>query len=198
VRLSSRATSFLVLCALAVPMGIAVHLWAEYVGLGDADEMLVVSARHAYLALLAAASLCGFLVALRVWEPSRERRRRAALLVASLPANGRGPRFFAAMLAAQIGFFYVTQFGEGCPLCAGDLVIGLAGALLGSVVCALVLTIFRRRIVRLFAELIAYVERYAPKPSAAALARRAPRVVVRASGLASLVRPNRPPPLLSA
>ena len=38
MRLSSRATSFLVLCALAVPMGIAVHLWAEYVGLGDADE----------------------------------------------------------------------------------------------------------------------------------------------------------------
>ncbi len=115
MRLTARSASFLVLLALVVPCGIAVHLLAEYVGLGDADEALAFSARHAYLALLACASLAGFLVAVRAGAPARERRRRVALLVAALPARGRGPRFFAAMFVAQIAFFYLTQFGEGCP-----------------------------------------------------------------------------------
>ncbi len=194
MRLTARSASFLVLLALVVPCGIAVHLLAEYVGLGDADEALAFSARHAYLALLACASLAGFLVAVRAGAPARERRRRVALLVAALPARGRGPRFFAAMFVAQIAFFYLTQFGEGCPLCAGDFWIGVAGALIGSLVCALILTVFRRAIVRFVAELVAFVARFAIKPRTATRLRGMGPIAIPAHGLDALFRPNRPPP----
>ena len=194
MRLARRSAAFGVLVALAVPFGIAVHLFAELVGLGDADGALVFSPRHGYLALLAVAALAVFPIATRCWAPAAERRRRAAMLLAALPTRGRGWRFFAAMFAAQIVFFYATQFGEGCPLCTGDFAIGIAGAFLGSLVCAAALALFRRPLVAFIATIIAASATARGAKRIACAICYAPRPRNLATGLAAPFPPNRPPP----
>lgn len=192
-----RGPALLAYLSLCVPLGIAAHLGAEFAGLGrDADDV-AFSARHLYLLVLAVAAFAGFLVAVGAFGRSAERRRRAGLIARALPLRGSGPGFLALSAAVQFGFFLLTQFGEGCPLCRGDLGIGMLAALLASVAGACVLAALRRHVARAIA-LHAYRSRRSGLLFVRRPARRA--APARRATYATFARTlgSRPPPRLSA
>jgi hypothetical protein len=140
--------------AFTTPLGIAVHLISELVGLGWHDDAaLALSARHAYLAALALLALVSLLLALR-GVPSGERRARVATLVESLPFRGRGFTFTVLSFLAQFAFFAVTQIGEGCPLCGGDIVVGVVAAAIAALFGALAVALGQRRILEFVLALV--------------------------------------------
>jgi hypothetical protein len=135
----------LLFAALAAPFGIAAHLVSELAGLGLHDDVDVLfSARHGYLALIAFAAMA-VIGAIARATPHRERRRRVAELVAALPMRGRGLGFVAISFALQFGFFAVTQIGEGCPLCGGDVLAGVLAAAVAALLGALLVAYGQRR-----------------------------------------------------
>lgn len=132
--------------AFTAPFGIVAHLAAEFFGLGwhdDADVFL--SARHGYLAVLVLVAFAGFALAIRALPPGA-RRARVAALVESLPFRGTGFRFTALAFVAQFAFFAVTQIGEGCPLCAGDVVVGIFAATIAALCGAFAVSLGKRRV----------------------------------------------------
>ncbi len=136
----------LVFFAFTTPFGIAAHLLAELFGLGWQDGADVVfSARHGYLAVLAAVSLAGAVVAVLAL-PRCERRARVASLVEALPYKGAGVGFASIAFVAQFGFFALTQIGEGCPLCGGDIVTGIVAAGFAAALGAITVTLCKRRV----------------------------------------------------
>jgi hypothetical protein len=140
------ALAAFVFFAFTTPLGIAAHLISELAGLGWHDDADVAfSARHAYLALLAVVAVGGLLLALRNVAP-RERRRRIAEIVEGLPFGGRGIGFTLVSFVAQFGFFAVTQIGEGCPLCSGDVVVGVFAAAVAALLGALAVALAKHRI----------------------------------------------------
>jgi hypothetical protein len=145
VRRRSALAAF-VFFAFTAPLGIAAHLISELAGLGWHDDADVAfSARHGYLAALAVVALLGLFLALRS-IPKSDRRARVAELVGSLPFRGRGAGFTLVSFVAQFAFFAVTQIGEGCPLCSGDVVVGVFAAAVAALIGALAVTFGKRRI----------------------------------------------------
>jgi formate hydrogenlyase subunit 3/multisubunit Na+/H+ antiporter MnhD subunit len=135
-----------VFLAFTTPLGIAAHLISELAGLGWHDDAdVVLSARHAYLGALALVAFVGLLVAL-FSIPRGERRARVAELVESLPFGGRGLGFTVVSFLAQFAFFAVTQIGEGCPLCGGDVFVGVVAAALAALFGAIAVALGKRRI----------------------------------------------------
>ncbi len=191
----SRRHALLLYFALSVPFGVGVHLGSEFAGLGrDADD-LAFSPLHGYLGIMALLSLGIFMVAGGLFPRAAERRRRLQLLAAALPFAGRGPGFFAFSTALQFAFFVVTQLGEGCPLCKGDVLVGVGAALLASLAGSLVLIALRKRIARIVSELSYSRDR---APHAAILGRRprhAARPVSSVYSTFAATLGNRPPPL---
>ncbi len=182
--------------ALCVPFGIAVHLGSEFAGLGRDAGDLAFSALHGYLLLLGGGALAAFLVAGGFFSGSAERRRRIGLMTAALPWGARGSRFAALSAAMQFGFFAITQFGEGCPLCKGDLLVGSIAALVASGIGAFAVAALRRRIVRYFAP--AFASRR-PRVTATPLCRRRSRPTVKSTYAGFTVTiGSRPPPALLA
>jgi hypothetical protein len=170
------ARAALLFFALTTPLGIAAHLISELAGLGwhdDADVFL--SARHGYLAALAAASIVGLLLALRN-VPRRERRAYVGALVERLPFAGRGPAFTLVSFVAQFAFFAVSQMGEGCPLCGGDVVVGVFAAAVAAGIGALAVALGKRHLIE-FALALVYVlvATCADRAAASALSRRRAR-----------------------
>ncbi|HMD03030.1 MAG TPA: hypothetical protein VKG44_08730 [Candidatus Baltobacteraceae bacterium] len=162
----------MVFLGLTTPFGIAAHLISELAGLGWHDDAdVVLSARHGYLALFALASLAGFVAVLYAY-PRAQRRARVAALVDALPFRGRGAGFFAVSFLAQFGFFAVSQLGEGCPLCGGDVVTGLLAAGIAAALGAMVVSLGKRRILGIALALVQYLS---AKPSGASVATRAGR-----------------------
>jgi hypothetical protein len=154
------ARAALLFFALTTPLGIAAHLISELAGLGwhdDADVFL--SARHGYLAALAAASIVGLLLALRN-VPRRERRAYVGALVERLP----------------FAYFAVSQMGEGCPLCGGDVVVGVFAAAVAAGIGALAVALGKRHLIE-FALALVYVlvATCADRAAASALSRRRAR-----------------------
>jgi hypothetical protein len=144
---AGRARAALLFFALTAPLGIVAHLTSELAGLGWHDDADVAfSARHAYLAALAFLSLAGLLLSLR-GVARRERRAYVAALVDSLPFRGRGAAFTCLSFAAQFAFFAVTQIGEGCPLCSGDIVVGVFAAAVAAALGALAVAFGKRRLI---------------------------------------------------
>jgi len=192
----TRGRALLLYFALCVPFGIAVHLGSEFAGLGRDAGDLAFSPLHGYLLVLAAGALAAFLVAGGFFAGSAERRRRLALMTAALPYRARGLRFAALSAAMQFGFFAITQVGEGCPLCKGDLLVGLIAALVASGIGAYAVTALRRRIVRYFAP--AFLSRR-PRTAAAPQRRRQSRPAVKSTyaGFAVTIG-YRPPPAFLA
>jgi hypothetical protein len=140
------AIAAVVFLALTTPLGIAAHLLSELAGLGWHDDADVAfSARHAYLAVLAIIAVAALLCAL-LRVPRGERRTRIAELVESLPFHGRGFGFAFVSFLAQFGFFAVTQIGEGCPLCGGDVLVGVVAAALAALFGAVAVALGKRRI----------------------------------------------------
>jgi hypothetical protein len=143
--------------AFTAPFGIAAHLISELAGLGWHDDAdLVLSARHGYLALIALATLGGLFLAFRSL-PRGDRRRRVAQLVDDLPFRGRGFGFLALAFVAQFAFFAVTQIGEGCPLCGGDIVVGVFAAAVAALIGAIAVTLGKRRLIALALALVWFV-----------------------------------------
>ena len=153
-------------------------------------------ALHGYLLLLGGGALAAFLVAGGFFSGSAERRRRIGLMTAALPWGARGSRFAALSAAMQFGFFAITQFGEGCPLCKGDLLVGSIAALVASGIGAFAVAALRRRIVRYFAP--AFASRR-PRVTATPLCRRRSRPTVKSTYAGFTVTiGSRPPPALLA
>jgi hypothetical protein len=151
------ATAFLIFFAFTTPFGIAAHLLSELVGLGwHADADVIFSPRHAYLAVLALVTLGGF-VATLVTFPRDARRARVASLVDDLPFKGRGAGFTAISFAAQFGFFALTQVGEGCPLCSGDVFTGVLAAAVAAALGALLVAFGKRRMLAVALAVVRYL-----------------------------------------
>jgi hypothetical protein len=117
-------------------------------------------------------------------------------LVEALPFKGTGPAFFAISFAAQFAFFAVTQIGEGCPLCGGDVVVGVFAAALSACVGAVAVMLGKRRLLAFVLGLALWCARL----SAASSGQRAPALRRRAALFASRRRSPfafryRPPPL---
>ena len=143
-----RWPALLMYLALSVPFGIAVHLGSEFASLGrDADD-LAFSPLHAYLAVLAIAALAVFLIAGGLFASASERRRRIGLMSCALPFRGTGARFFVFSAALQFSFFALTQIGEGCPFCKGDIFVGIVAAIVASFAGSFALMRLRRHIER--------------------------------------------------
>jgi hypothetical protein len=185
----------LAFAALTVPFGIAAHLISEFAGLGWHDDADVAfSARHLYLAILAVVSLLG-LVATLLAVPRGDRRARVAELVEALPCRGRGAGFVALSFVAQFAFFAVSQIGEGCPLCGGDIVVGVFAAAVASILGAIAVALGKRRFLEFALALVHYLVA-APGASAAATAAGLERfVAVRATRRSPFAFRYRPPPL---
>jgi len=194
-RRSGDAIAALVFFAFTAPLGILAHLSAEFAGLGvrDADDVLF-SARHGYLFAIALASLAAFVfVLLRGGRGSA--REQAERSVARLPFGGGGTRFIGLSFGVQFAFFALTQIGEGCPLCGGDMWTGALAAAFASLSGAVLVALFKRRVVEFAIALV--IALAVDDDASAAVARlkaTATRVLVCARRCARYVLRNRPPP----
>jgi hypothetical protein len=181
------------LAAAVVPSATLVHLVAEASALGPGALSLAFVLRHLYLAVLVVISLAVFARTVGLGRPRNESRRRVALLGALL--RGRhAPAMLATLLAAHLAFFALTQLGEGIPLLGGDLVLGLALGLLGSLAAALLVSALGRTLARAPARTLAWPRPPAlpaPLPLCSAPPPRS------AAAVFSLFVPNRPPPFPS-
>ena len=181
--------------ALSVPFGILIHLGSEFAALGrDADDV-AFSPLHAYLAAFGLAALLVFLIAGGFFSSTRERRRRMSLLAGALPWNGRGIKFFGLSAALQFGFFVATQFGEGCPMCQGDAVVGIVAACVASLAGALLVNALRARIVRVVIAIAQYLEPRDDVHAAVPVARRISPFIPAPFAAYSIEIANRPPPV---
>ena len=193
-----RARALLLYLAMSIPFGIAVHLGAEFAGLGrDADD-LAFSPLHGYLFAIGLAAFAVFLRAGGFFTTRAERRRRMALLAHALPFGGRGARFIALSAVLQFAFFAVTQLGEGCPLCGGDAAIGVIGAIVASLLGACLLAALRTRIARIVEALCYALERDARSVTVRRVSREAAVSLAKPFERFALALANRPPPLHSS
>ncbi|HEY0798170.1 MAG TPA: hypothetical protein VGD50_03415 [Candidatus Baltobacteraceae bacterium] len=143
--------------AFTAPLGIAAHLLSELAGLGWHDDAdVIVSPRHGYLALIAVITLGGLLAAIAVL-PRGQRRARIAEMIEALPFKGCGFGFSAVSFVTQFAFFALTQIGEGCPLCSGDIFTGVLAAAIAAAVGALFVALAMRRVLELAFALAQYL-----------------------------------------
>ncbi len=153
--------------------------------------------RHAYFGVLIAASTFLFASTVGIGRGACERRRRCAIVRAEMDA-GRRPVGLLLLAATNVGFFGLTQAVEGVPIASGALAVGLAAALAGSLIAALLVFLFGGslavagldsvigRTPRIRAPM-RFASRLRPIP--------APR---QANCAFSLFVPNRPPPAVSS
>jgi len=181
--------------AFTAPLGIAAHLISEFAGLGWHDDADVAfSARHGYLALLALVSLAAFSVVLRS-IPRATRHYHIGEIVRSLPFRGAGLRFVTLAFVAQFGFFALTQIGEGCPLCGGDIFTGVLAAGVAAILGSLAVALCKRRVLELAVDLVCALAelRFAAAAVNASAAHRAP--AARSARRSPFSFRYRPPPL---
>ncbi len=181
--------------AFTAPFGIVAHLVSELAGLGWHDDAdVVLSARHGYLAVIAIASLAIFSIVLRA-VPANARRQRVAEIVEALPFAGRGVGFLALSFAVQFGFFAVSQIGEGCPLCGGDVSVGVLAAAAAALLGALIVTIGKRHVLEFAAALAWYVAKKLCLEATVVFRARKSRVVAHSGRRTPFAFRYRPPPL---
>lgn len=180
--------------AIVVPSAIGVHLVAEAFALGAAAAQPEFWLRHAYLALPLAVALWSFARTVGLGRSRAEMVRRCALVRARLRVAGGGSAV-AAFALGNFVFFALTQLIEGVPIATASLGGGLAAAVAGSILSALVIFLWGRPLVaRALAVAICESRprvRTAPARRRVAVSPRAPRVAF------SLFVPNRPPPVAS-
>ena len=139
-----RLAAHLLFWSCAALLGSAAHLVSELFELGwRVDARLILSADHAYLAVIAVASLASLIVALRLL-PRGERRVRVEALTAALPFKGSGFGFTATAFVAQFGFCAFTLLGEG-RISGDDVVAGILAGALTAALGAVAVTLCKRR-----------------------------------------------------
>ncbi len=179
--------------AFATLCGIATHLVAELTALGwRADASLVVSPRHAGLAVLATASL--LVLGLSAWSV-RTAGARGVLRRLRPPADAR---FVALAFAVQLFVFGCTEFVEGTPLDAGDLGMGLLGALLASAAGAYLVARFHSRVLEALALTFAFLSPALTHGQCASWQRSDAHVRVWRPRALTFSASSRPPPALPA
>lgn len=145
-RLTLRQLSLLAFVATTLPLAILAHLAGELAGLGEQSRFVVVfSGRHAYFVGLGLAALFAFRAIARSAGRVPSEIRLEGLLRA-LPFGGRGARFAALTFAAQLAFFVATQIAEGCPLCGGDVAVGVCAAIVVAAIGSVLLALCERRL----------------------------------------------------
>ncbi len=196
-RALSPFSATLLFFGFTVPLGIAAHLLAELAGLGWHDDADVAfSARHGYLALIAVGALVALALSLRA-VPRGDRRARIEQLVDALPFKGEGAGFVGLSFAAQFAFFAITQIGEGCPLCDGDVFIGVLAAALAAFCGALAVMLGKRRLLDFVLALAWAVAIVFDAERAAGARFAAGLVVLRERSCTPFAFRYRPPPLFS-
>jgi hypothetical protein len=179
---------------------ILTHLASEFFGMGaDADAQILLSPRHAYLALAAVG--CAMFVFLEIRrllaraQGPLDLRRQVSIELARLPLSGDW-RFCSIIALVQFAVGLGTAIGEGCFFCGHDAFFGVAGALLTATVLALIGKFFSRRLSGLAAALasmlLPIMRPVLPAPRADRSRRSTARPVFWFLQLA-----NRPPPIVS-
>lgn len=141
--------------ALVALCGVGIHLLAELVGLGwRADDDLVLSVHHIPLGLLAVTAL-GALITVGV-AVARHPKRKGFIegIVRALPDGGCGWRFLSLAFVSQFFVFAVTEAGEGLPIQSGDLALSVVAALCASLIGALLVWRYQRRVIEAISELV--------------------------------------------
>jgi hypothetical protein len=180
--------------ALVVPSAIGVHLAAESIALGGDAAHAAFWLRHAYLSVPLALALWSFARTAGLGCGRAEMVRRCALARARLREAGGGSTL-AAFALANLAFFALTQTLEGVPIAGPSIGVGIAAAVFGSLLSALVVYGIGRSIVAIA---LAAVARLARSRRGVAPARVRLVVLPRAAASAfSLFVPNRPPPAAS-
>jgi hypothetical protein len=176
-----------------VPAAVLVHLVAEGLSLGRAGLTIDFVLRHVYLAALVVVSLVTFARTVGVGAGRSEIRRRSALLRAQL-GGLRRPLGLVVLVAAYLAFFALTQVDEGLPILGGALWLGLAAGTLGSILAAVLVSLFARAFFTVTIAALDWQPRRAARAAAPRL-RRADALPRTASTAFSLFVPNRPPPM---
>jgi hypothetical protein len=182
-----------VTCAV-VPFAIAVHLIAEGLTLGAAALAPDFWLRHVYLLAPLALSLWSFSRTVGLGAAHAETIRRCALVRAGVRSAGAGSTI-VAFTAANLAFFGVTQVLEGVPIATESIGVGLAAAVLGALLSALIIFFWGRSLVATALDAVVLRPRSSGRLT---LARRRIVDVPRAAAATfSLFVPNRPPPATS-
>jgi hypothetical protein len=192
---SARLRTLAGLAVAIVPSAIVVHLTAEALALGAAAFSAEFFLRHLYLGVLLAGAGWWFCSTIGLGRGRFEFARRCALARARLRAISAGYQI-PVLVAANAGFFLLTQACEGTPIATGSLALGLLAGALGSLLSALLVFYFGRSVIAVAFAVFAHAPRV-PR-ARPARARRVLRDVPRcAQSIFSLFIPNRPPPTLS-
>ena len=176
------------------------HLASEFFGMGaDADAHILLSPRHAYLALIALA--CAIALAFEVRGLTqrasgvRDFKRLLSNEMAALPLGG-GWQFYLLAATLQFATGVGSAIGEGCFFCGHDLIAGVAGALATALLLALVGRLIAARLPNVAAGLAAILLPVAGQTPHALR----PRFTFAWSPRRDFWSPqlaNRPPPLLT-
>ena len=150
------------------------------------------SPAHVVMLVVALGLLAGVAVQLGATRPSRERRRRVALVRAELGAPGWAG--VVATGAAQAAIAVALLFAEGAALEPDRIVVAVVSGVLALLCAAFVFRTTRERVLSI---LVAFAAPSVPAP-AVPRARRTPRALVRLTVAYRLFVPNRPPPALAA
>lgn len=191
-----RASSLVGFAAAVVPSAIVVHLVAEALSLGLAHVDVAFVLRHLYLGVLCGASLWAFAKTLGIGRGRAEMRRRGALVRADV-LDARRPRNLALLFAVYLGFFALTQIGEGLPLLTGNVGLGLVAGFAGSLLAALLVFVCGRALVATAIEAVCWSVPVAVSDALTPCAYAVDRVGRSAARIFSLFVPNRPPPVRS-
>jgi hypothetical protein len=177
--------------SVVVPFAIVVHLASEALALGGASFVPAFWLRHAYLLVPLGLAFWSFSNTVGLGYPHAEMIRRCALVRARLRVAGGGSTI-ASFTVANLAFFGITQVLEGVPIASGAAGAGLAAAIAGSLLAALVIFFWARSLVA-----IALAAVSARPRNARLVARPRLRLVAVSRAAASaftLFIPNRPPP----
>lgn len=189
-----------ILPATLVLGAILTHLASEFFGMGaDADAGIVLSPRHAYLALVAIA--CFIFIFFEVRRllaratGTLDLKRQLSNSVSQLPLGGDW-RFYALGGALQFALGLGSAVGEGCFFCGHDAFFGVVGALFTAAMLAVFGKLLTARLPRLaaaIADILLPVVRFNSNV-------KRPDLTFTASARPffwSLQLANRPPPLAS-
>jgi hypothetical protein len=184
-----KSASLVAFAALSVLCGIGAHLVAELASLGPtADGHLIFSARHVPLGLLTLAALIALVVAARQCHVHAclcgERVCRCA------------SRLLPLAFVAQSVVCVTTQLGEGTPIEAGDLTVGVLAALLAGGLGALVIVFAQRRLVGALAELFVRLVAQALPRDASSWEHIGTLVRIRRRRALTFAASRRPPPVI--
>jgi hypothetical protein len=184
------------LAVAIVPCAIIVHLAAEAAASGREGLTAGFIARHAYFIALFALTAAWFAATVGLGHPLRERRRRCALVRADLDGGWR-PQRFLLLVGANLGFFVLTQAAEGLPILSGAVAFGLAVALAGSLLSALLVFLFGGTVIAAALEGVIGRSPFRRAPLNGPAYRNAIAPPRHATDPYTLFVPNRPPPIAS-